>query len=131
MADPEPRDIDWGTAEIQDATLTVDLSGASSKVFKQRFERVLALLDTPHSHWGKVRIGRKAIQVAAVQQGAEAELRHFLESVVLQANSELTHHEQSAHRAVDETPEDETARADRQMTAAFRAFADESPTAAA
>lgn len=126
MADPEPRNIDWATAETQDATLTVELTGARSKVFKQRFERVLALLDTPHSRWSDVRVNRKGIQVADVQQGAEGELRHFLESIVLEANSELASSEESTNGAEDETPPvDEAAQADRQMTAAFRAFADE------
>ena len=131
MADPEPRNIDWATAETQDATLTVEFTGANSKVFKQRFERVLALLDTPHSHWGEVRVSRKGIQVADVQQGAEAELRHFLESIVLEVNSEFTQPEQSTHDIEEGTPEDEAAQADRQMTAAFRAFADEQSTAGA
>jgi hypothetical protein len=126
MADPEPRNIDWATAEIQNATLSVELTGASSKVFKQRFERVLALLDTAHSHWGDVRVKRTGIRVADVQQGAEGELRHFLESIVLEANSELTSPEESTNGAEDETsPIDEAVQADRQMTAAFRAFADE------
>lgn len=125
MAAPEPRNIDWATAETQDATLTVELTGASSKVFKQRFESVLALLDTPHNHWGEVRIGRKGIHVADVQQGSEPELRHFLESIVLQTNSELPQPEQSTQDAEDETHVDEAAQADRRMTAAFRAFADE------
>jgi hypothetical protein len=125
MADPEPRNIDWATAETQGATLTVGLTGSSSKAFKQRFERVLALLDTPHSHWGEVRVNRKVVEVAGVQQGAEGELRHFLESVVLEANSELASPEESTDDAEEETPPvDEAARADRQMTAAFRAFAD-------
>ncbi len=126
MSSPEPRNIDWATAEAQDATLTVDLTGASSKVFKQRFERVLALLDTPHSRWGAVRVNRKGIQVADVNEGAEAELRHFLESIVLEANSELTSPEETTNGADDEAPPiDEGGRANRQMTATFRAFADE------
>jgi hypothetical protein len=125
MAAPEPRNIDWGTAEAQDATLTVALTGASSKEFKQRFEGVLALLDSPHSHWGEVRVSKHGIHVADVQQGSESELRHFLESVVLQTNSELPQPEESAQAAEAETSVEETARADRRMTARFRAFADE------
>ena len=31
MATPEQREIDWGSAEIEDATLAVELTGASSK----------------------------------------------------------------------------------------------------
>jgi hypothetical protein len=65
MAAPEQRNIDWGSAEIEDATLTVELTGASSKAWKQRFESVLALLDTPHGRWGEVHLHRKALQTAA------------------------------------------------------------------
>ncbi len=84
----EQRQIEWGTAEIDDGTLTVQLAGASSKSWKARFENVLALLDTPHSGWGEVSLTKKAIKVSGVQQGSEAELRHFLESAVLQANTD-------------------------------------------
>lgn len=124
MAIPEPRNIDWGTAEIGEGTLAVELTGASSKGWKQRFESVLAMLETSHSHWGDVRITRKGIQVAEVGQGTETELRHFLESIVLQINSELPQPEESTRGAEDEAHVDEAAQVDRQMTAAFRAFAD-------
>src|SRR5580692_7540059 len=97
MADPEQRNIDWGSADIEDATLTVGLTGASSKAWRQRFESVHALLNTPHSRWGEVRLKRKAIQVADVQPGAVTELRHFLESIALQVNSELPLSVEEAH----------------------------------
>jgi hypothetical protein len=125
MAAPEQRNIDWGSAESEDVTLTVELTGASSKAWKQRFESVLALLDTPHSRWGEVHLTRKAIQIAHVQPGTETELRHFLESIVLQVNSELPQPEESEQDAEKESEVDEAAKADRQMTAAFRAFADD------
>jgi hypothetical protein len=56
MADPERRNIDWATAETQDATLSVELTGASSKVFKQRFERVLA---QPNARSGRRRSAKR------------------------------------------------------------------------
>ena len=124
MAALTQRNIEWGSAEIEDATLTVELGGANSKAWKQRFESVLALLETPHSRWGEVHINRKAIQVADVQPGTETELRHFLESVVLQVNSELPKPEEPEQDAEGETV-DEATQADRRMTAAFRAFADD------
>jgi hypothetical protein len=43
MVTHEPRNIDWGTAEVEEGTLTVQLTGPSSKAWKQRFEGVLAL----------------------------------------------------------------------------------------
>jgi hypothetical protein len=125
MTAPELRNIDWGTAEIEEGTLTVELTGSSSKAWKQRFESVLGLLETSHSHWGKVRITRKGIHVAEVGQGTETELRHFLESAVLQVNSELPQPEEPTQSAKDEAHVDEAGQVDRQMTAAFRAFADE------
>jgi hypothetical protein len=125
MGAPEQRNIDWGSADIEDATLTVDLAGASSKAWKQRFNSVLALLETPHSRWGEVRLNRGGIQVAEVQQGTETELRHFLESIVLQVNSELPQPEKAEQDADSETNDDGEVQADRQMTAAFRAFADD------
>jgi hypothetical protein len=125
MAAPEQRTIDWGSAEIEDAALTVALTGSSSKEWRQRFEGVLALLATPHSRWGAVRLDKGGLQVAEVQQGAETELRHFLESIVLQVNSELPEQEQAGQDGEEEMNADQEAQADRQMTAAFRAFADD------
>lgn len=125
MVTPEQRNIDWGSAGIEGATLTVELTGPSSKAWKQRFESVLALLETPHSGWGAVRLNKKGIQVAAVQPGTETELRHFLESIVLQVNSELPQPEEAPQDAEEETQDDQEAQADRQMTAAFRAFAED------
>ena len=125
MAAPEQRNIDWGSAEIEDATLTVALTGSGSKAWKQRFQTVLSLLDTAHSRWAEVHLDRKAIKVGHLQPGTETELRHFLESVVLQVNSELPQPEEPEQDAEKEPQVDEAAKADRQMTAAFRAFADD------
>jgi hypothetical protein len=124
MASPKPRNIDWGTAEIEGGILTVELTGNSSKPWRQRFESVLALLETPHSRWGGVCITRKGIQVAGVEQGTETELRHFLESIVLQINSELPQPEESTQHSDEETHVGEAAQLEREMTAAFRSFAD-------
>lgn len=121
MSDPEPRQIDWASAQIEDGALTVELTGKGSKVWKARFANVLALLDTPHTSWGEVRLHKSTVTVAGVQQGGESELRHFLESAVLQANSDTQ----------PEAPEDDAEGddeggehdVDEQMTATFRAFA--------
>jgi hypothetical protein len=125
MTAPEQRSIDWASAEVQAATLTVELTGARAKAWKQRFESVLALLETAHSRWGEVRLDKQGIQVAEVQPGTETELRHFLESVVLQVNSELPQSKETEQGSEARTDLDEEARADRQMTAAFRAFAED------
>jgi len=125
MAAPEQRNIEWGTADVEDATLSLQLSGASSKAWKQRFDSVLTLLDARHSRWGEVHLNKKGIRVVEVQPGTESELRHFLETVVLQANSELPEPEGPGQDAEGGTRVDEAAQTDRQMTAAFRAFAED------
>ncbi len=121
MADPEPRQIDWASAQTEDGTLTVELTGKNSKAWKARFENVLALLDTPHSAWGAVHLNKNAIEVAEVRQGTESELRHLLESAVLQANSDT---QPKAPEAAAETDDAGDERGiDEQMTQTFRAFA--------
>ncbi len=120
MATGEPRQIEWGSARIEDATLTVELTGSASKAWKARFESVPALLDTPHSSWGEVHLTKKGIKVGDLQQGGESELRHFLESVVLQANSD-TALDTPEHD--DDSDEDHEPDPEEQMTATFRAFA--------
>lgn len=121
MADPEPRHIDWASAQIEDGTLTLELIGNGSKVWKARFENVLALLDTPHTTWGEVRLHKSTVKVAGVQPGGEPELRHFLESVVLQANSD-TQPETPQDNAEDDDANGEPD-VDEQMTATFKTFA--------
>jgi hypothetical protein len=122
MAASERREIDWGSTEIEDATLTVELTGSPSKAWKARFDNVLALLDTPHSSWGKVHLTKKGIKVADLQQGSESELRHFLESIVLQANSDTE--PDTPQQDDQETRQDEPG-ADEQMARTFRSFAAE------
>lgn len=119
----EPRQIDWGSAEIEDGALTVGLAGAASKVWKARFENVLALLATPHSGWGEVSLTKKAIKVSGVQQGREAELRHFLESAVFQVNTDTA--PDAPQRDDDEDKDDHEPDVDEQMTQTFRGFAAE------
>jgi hypothetical protein len=123
MASQEPREIDWSSAEIEDARLSVALSGSGSKAWKGRFQNVLALLDTPHSGWGEVRLtGKGVIRVRDVRPGAESDLRHFLETVLLQVNSDtVPAGTQPAEQDVEDEPQEPDP--DEQMTAAFRAFA--------
>ncbi len=123
MATAEPRQINWGSAQIEDGTLTVQLTGSASKAWKARFEDVLALLDTPHSRWGKVRLTKKGIKITDLQQGSESELRHFLKSILLQANSD-TQPDTPQQDNEDEDEEDKPD-PDEQMAATFRGFAAE------
>jgi hypothetical protein len=120
MATAEPRQIEWGSAQIEDATLAVELTGSASKAWKARFESVLALLGTPHGRWGEVHLTKKGIKIADLQQGSESELHHFLESIVLQANSDTA---PDTPQHDDDIDEDHEPDPDEQMTATFRAFA--------
>lgn len=118
----EPRHIDWGSSDVEKARLTVKLTGASSKAWKARFESVLAMLGTAHNSWGAVRLTKHAIKVAGLQRGRESELRHFLESVVMQTNSDTEPKALAPEEGVEDDREPD---ADEQMARAFRAFADE------
>jgi hypothetical protein len=120
MAQPERRAIDWGTAEIREGTLAVELTGASSKDWKKRFAGVLGLLEPGNSAWGDIELTKQRIEVGQVQEGSEADLRHHLESVVLEVNSQLELDDAEDDSGSDE---DEERDADQRMTATFRAFA--------
>src|ERR1700744_271607 len=89
MAEPEPRQIEWASAVFEEGALTVGLSGKRSKEWSGRFATVLSLLAVHHQDWGEVQQTKDQIRVADVREGTESDLRHFLESVVLQANSDV------------------------------------------
>ena len=82
MAAPTLR---WDTASVSDATLTVELDGTTPKGWKGGFERTIRLLGG--GDWGRVTIKKKAIRVRKVRPGDEDRIRHFLESVIEQANA--------------------------------------------
>ena len=64
--------------------------------------------------WGEIDVGKKKLKVDDVEPGAEADLRHFLETAVLQANADPPPNEKEGERSD----------ADQAMTDAFRSFAD-------
>jgi len=118
--------IDWASAEVSDGDLSVELSGAVPKGWGKDFAGVLALLQGSHRRWGAVKLTKGTIKIADVQESSEEELRHLLESVVLQVNSDLhlAAEKDDAGEAEDEAAIDRH-KADREMAANFRAFADE------
>ena len=77
--------LDWSSAEVSDGTLEVSLQGEPFAGWEDGFDRTVALL--PGGEWGKVRLKKNRIRVHHVREGCEERLRHFLESVVLQANT--------------------------------------------
>jgi thiamine monophosphate kinase len=118
MADEtQPTTIDWKTAAVKDGRLTVQLSAIAESEWKERAERVIDRLQRPGSRWGLIEVTKKgAVRVADLEPGSEDDLRHFLESVVLQADIDS----QAA-----EPEDDEESEEDRHATEAFRAFADD------
>ena len=121
MAAPELRQIDWSSARFEDGTLTVELSGRSAKEWNARFATLFSPLDPRHSDWGEVRQTKNRIRVADVRQGTESELRHFLESIVLQANSDVGA-EETSQASDDEAQNEPPTTLDAQMTETFMSF---------
>lgn len=106
-------EIDWATAEVHDAELEVSLTGAPSKEWKTGLEAVVTRLDHSGHPWGGVRPTKRGLKVADVAEGHEAELRHFLEAAVQQANADL-----ATNRP--DPPVGGVSDFDRRMTDAFR-----------
>jgi hypothetical protein len=116
MAEQEAAhaEIDWATAEVTDGKLTVQLSGKPSKGWA---ERVGAIVDRLQSSGGwNVAVDEKRIEVEPVEPGSEADVRHFVEGAVLQANADFAPEESDDEEQSDGSQEDVA------MTEAFREF---------
>lgn len=125
---PETK-LNWETATVSDATLTVQLSGEVSKDFKHSFAETVRQLG--HGSWGAVEVKKKEIRVKQVARGEEDKLRFFLESVVTQANATLAAKAQATAQkeassekeaSSDEAESRELDGPDAEMTERFRAF---------
>jgi len=111
------REIDWETAEVRDATLRVELTGNPARRWSERFKAVLAQLDRRSAGWDEVKLTKRGIEVTGVQAGAEADLRHLLESVVLQVNADL-----HPPKPDGEVETDARAETDARIAETFRSF---------
>jgi hypothetical protein len=121
MSTSAAAQIDWRTAEVaHGSTLTVELNGELPRGWRKRFAAVVALLDADTGRWGQVTVRKGRIAVADVREGAEADLRHLLESALMQVNSDLgtTGHED----AEEDEDDDPAAAAEARMTDTFRGF---------
>jgi hypothetical protein len=120
------RTIDWVSAEVHDGDVTVELSGKSSKAWRERFDTVLRLLGASGGGWGEVKLTKGAIRVRSLQPQAEGDLRHFLESLVVQVNAELPSEEGDGRDDDGAGAEsiDRGAVLDAEMTATLRSFAE-------
>jgi hypothetical protein len=115
----------WGSAEVEDGTLTVALEGDLAKDWKQSFERTVTLLGD--GEWGEVRLKKGVVQVSDVVPGTEDKLRHYLESIVTQANA--AHERRQAPEEQEGRTDEEPEGPDAEMTEHFRAFAEPRPEA--
>jgi hypothetical protein len=114
------RRIDWASADVHEGEVTVKLTGRPSKTWRERFDKVLALLGSSGSGWGGVKLKKSTITIEALQPQAEGELRHFLESVVAQTNAELPEEPGEEERGGESREEI----LDAEMTATLRSFAE-------
>jgi hypothetical protein len=120
----EPR-LDWSTAKVRDGTLTVLIAGDPPDRWNDAFNSTAALLggrDFEH-----VELKKRTARVTGVTPGSEERLRHFLESVVQQANSASrtnADEEEDLEDGESEAREDDES-SDTQMTKRFRSFAEE------
>lgn len=96
------------------------LRGEVPRGWKDSFERTAALIGG--GDWGKVKLKKDRVRVGDVPEGGEDRLRHFLESVVLQANAA---HPGAEAASPDEQDADEPEAdgPDARMTSRFRSFA--------
>jgi hypothetical protein len=126
--------LNWSTAKVEDSKLTVDLDGELPSGWKDSFDAVARLLANS-AEWGDVSLkGKRSLRVVDVSEGSEERLRHFLESVVAQANADHTPEESESAR--DEEGEDgddddeggdddrDDAGPDAEMSDRFRSFGD-------
>jgi hypothetical protein len=118
-------EIDWSTSSVEAGALSVKLNGELPRGWNGRFKAVARLLDQAGGRWASVRLTRAVVTVVGVRDGSEEDLRHFLESVVLQVNADLGLDGSSPGEAGEEISQaHRRGTADRAMAARFRAFAD-------
>jgi hypothetical protein len=118
--------LNWSSAEVQEAKLTVGLEGELPKPWKRTFEGTVKRLGRA-SGWGEVSLSKRNVCVTEVTPGTEAKLRHYLESVIEQANA--THPPEAPEDEDDGQGEQERGGdegPDAEMRERFRSFAEDS-----
>lgn len=112
--------LEWASAEVSDAKLTVDLTGEMPKGWKQSFERTVALLGD--GQWGEIQLKKSTVQVSDVTPGSEDKLRHHLEAIVIQANAD---HDEDDDEDGDGGDGKKPEGPDAEMADRFKAFAED------
>lgn len=97
------------------------LDGKTPSGWKQGFTTTVRLLGG--GEWGEVALKKRTVRVKNVVGGEEAKLRHFLDSVVEQANASHPSEPDQSEPGTD-AESDESDGPDAEMTARFRAFAE-------
>ena len=122
--------LNWSTAKVKESKLTVELDGELPKGWKDSFNTVARLL-AGSADWGKVALSKKKVSVADVPEGSEERLRHFLESVVEQANADHRPDDADRDQSGEGDDEDDGGDEDRdesgpdsEMSERFRSFGD-------
>ena len=106
--------IDWRSADVRDGRLTVAFTEKPAKDWVERLERVVKRLHRPSTGWQSIEVKKTKLTVDAVAPGSEADLRHFLDSALLQANAEPEGDDDAA---------DDRSEQDQALTRTFRGFA--------
>lgn len=120
--------LNWSSATVKEAALSVELDGEVSKDWRHKFEDTVRLLGD--GDWGQVKVKKQTVSVADVTPGDEDKVRFFLESVVEQANATLQAREEAEHPDEDESdPDSEPSGPDADMTERFRSFSDTAESA--
>jgi hypothetical protein len=110
--------IAWQEAEVHDRELHVALSMPAPRGWAARFRTVLArLAQDGDGRWGRVSVSRRELKVADVAEGGEGDLRHLLESVLMQVNADLAEEEERPAELSAEQQRDE------RLSETFRGFA--------
>lgn len=118
--------LQWSEAEVREGRLRVPLEPAPEKEWARRFEGTAALLD--RGAFGELELKKGTVRVGPLEPGSEEKLRHFLESVVQEANGPEAAAEAAEEREQPEDAgEDHRPDADREMTTRFQGFAAASP----
>ena len=114
--------LNWASATVRGSELVVDLDGELPSGWKKSFKTTARLLG--HGDWGAVTIKKQSVHVADVTAGTEEKLRHYLESVVDQANAALASAASESGGAESDAVPDPSAGPDARMTEQFRSFAE-------
>lgn len=124
----EPVSLRWHDAEVSGGTLTVPIDGDPPDGWSDVFAQTVTLLG--RGRHSDVRCDDGSIRVGGVREGEEESLRHFLESVVQEANAATDTGDPDAEGEAESEPQGHGRDAedpDARMTERFRGFGEPAP----